>query len=179
MIRGCAKGKAKYQEMLYHQHYQVMFGVCIRYCKDRDLAEDVMQEGFIKVFQNIAKYRGGGSLEGWIRRIMVNTALEHHRKAARFFPVTDLEEAMAEDAGHDVVAKMSGDEILVLIQELPDGYRTVFNLFGIEGYSHREIATMLNISEGTSKSQFARARKQLQEKVIALQGDNYGKAKSV
>ena len=179
LVRGCVKGKARAQEQLYHQHYRTMFGVCLRYCKDRDVAEDVLQDGFIKVFKNIGKYRGSGSLEGWIRRIMVNTALEHHRKSSRFIALTDLEEAMSEDAGHDVVDEMSGDEIMQLIQELPDGYRTIFNLFAIEGYTHREIAAELNISEGTSKSQFARARKQLQEKVIALQGDNYGKAKSV
>lgn len=179
LVRGCAKGKAKAQEALYHKYYRTMFGVCLRYCKDRDVAEDVLQDGFIKVFKNIGKYRGTGSLEGWIRRIMVNTALEHHRKSARFIALTDLEEAMSEDTGHDVVDQMSGEEILELIQALPDGYRTIFNLFAIEGFSHREIATKLNISEGTSKSQFARARKQLQEKVLALQGDNYGTAKSV
>ena len=179
LVRGCVKGKARAQEQLYHKYYRTMFGVCLRYCKDRDVAEDVLQDGFIKVFKHIGKYRGAGSLEGWIRRIMVNTALEHHRKAARFFALTDLDEAMSEDAGHDVVAQMGEEEILGLIQELPDGYRTIFNLFAIEGYSHREIAAQLNISEGTSKSQFARARKQLQEKVLALQGDSYGKAKSV
>lgn len=176
LVRDCAKGKARAQEQLYHQHYRTMYGVCMRYCKDRDVAEDVLQDGFIKVFKNIHHYRGTGSLEGWIRRIMVNTALEHHRKVARFLPLVDLDEAIDQDAGHDVVSDMGQQEILQLIQELPDGYRTIFNLYAIEGFTHREIGHRLGISEGTSKSQFARARRLLQEKVLRLNQDAYGKA---
>ncbi len=176
LVRDCVRGKARAQEALYHQHYRTMYGVCMRYCKDRDVAEDVLQEGFIKVFKNIDRYRGSGSLEGWIRRIMVNTALEHHRKVARFLPLVDLDEALDQDAGYDVVSDMGQQEILQLIQELPDGYRTIFNLYAIEGFTHREIARELDISEGTSKSQYARARRILQEKVITLYQDAYGKA---
>lgn len=176
MVRGCAKGKSSAQEQLYSMYYRKMYGVCMRYAKDREVAEDLLQEGFIKVFKNISRYKGTGSLEGWIRRIMVNTALEHHRRMARFLPLVDLDQALDADAGHDLVSEMSKDEILALIQELPNGYRTIFNLYAIEGYTHREIATKLDISEGTSKSQFARARRQLQERVIELQKDAYGKA---
>ena len=174
--RDCARGKARAQEELYHTHYRTMFGVCLRYCKDRDLAEDVLQEGFIKVFKSIDRFRGSGSLEGWIRRIMVNTALEHHRRAARFLPLVDLDEAYDQDAGHDLVAEMSHKEILALIQELPDGFRTIFNLYAIEGFNHREIGEKLGISEGTSKSQYSRARRQLQEKIQQLHTTAYGKA---
>lgn len=176
MVRGCQRGKSRAQEQLYSMYYRKMFGVCMRYGKDRDVAEDLLQEGFIKVFKNISKYRGTGSLEGWIRRIMVNTVLEHHRRVARFLPLVDLDHAMEADAGHDLIAEMSKNELLELIQALPDGYRTIFNLYAVEGYTHREIASQLEISEGTSKSQFARARRQLQEKITYLQQDTYGKA---
>lgn len=176
LVKDCARGKSRAQEQLYHQHYRTMFGVCLRYTQDREVAEDILQEGFIKVFSNIGRYRGTGSLEGWIRRIMVNTALEHHRKMARFLPLVDLDEAMDADAGHDVIADLGEQEILKLIQALPDGYRTIFNLYAIEGYTHREIAKKLEISEGTSKSQFARARRTLQESIFKLQPETYGKA---
>lgn len=176
LVKDCARGKARAQEELYHRHYRTMFGVCLRYTQDREVAEDILQEGFIKVFTNIDRYRGTGSLEGWIRRIMVNTALEHHRKMARFLPIVELDEALDADSGHDVVSDMGQQEILELIQALPDGYRTIFNLYAIEGFTHREIASKLDISEGTSKSQFARARRHLQESIIKLQPDVYGKA---
>lgn len=177
MVRGCQKGRPEYQEALYNRFYGKMFGVCLRYTQNKESAEDVLQDGFIKVFRNIHKYSGKGSLEGWIRRIMVNTALELHRKHASMFPVTDLNDALDADSGHDLVAEMNEEEILRLIRELPRGYRTIFNLYAIEGYNHREISEMLGISEGTSKSQLARARQTLQENIHQLMSDVYGAAK--
>ncbi|MEM7039938.1 MAG: RNA polymerase sigma factor [Bacteroidota bacterium] len=177
LIRGCVRGKPQFQEALYNKYYRKMFGVCMRYTQNRDVAEDVLQDGFIKVFKNIGSFKGKGSLEGWVRRIMVNTALEHHRKQAKMYPVVDLDQAMDEDAGHDIVAKMSSDEILELIQALPPGFRTIFNLYAIEGFTHREIAEKLGISEGTSKSQLARARAALQESIHRLREEAYGAAK--
>ena len=177
LVKGCLKGRPEAQEALYNRYYRTMFGVCLRYAKDRETAEDVLQEGFIKVFTHIHTFSGNGSLEGWVRRIIVNTALEQYRKKGAMYALVDIEEARYHDAGHDVVSLMSEAEILKLVQGLPDGYRTIFNLYAIEGYNHREIGDLLGISEGTSKSQFARARQTLQESVLNLSKDAYGKAK--
>ena len=179
MVRGCVKGQPEHQEALYNKYYRKMFGVCLRYAPDRETAEDILQDGFVKVLKGISSYSGKGSLEGWIRRVMVNTALEHLRRKAAMYPVVDLEMAYNADAGADIVAGMSEKEILAHIQALPVGYRTVFNLFAIEGYSHKEIAEQLNITEGTSKSQFARARQTLQENILYAMRENYGTAKQI
>ena len=179
MVRGCVKGQPQHQEALYNKYYRKMFGVCLRYAPDRETAEDILQDGFVKVLKGISSYTGKGSLEGWIRRVMVNTALEHLRRKAAMYPVVDLEMAYNADAGADIVSGMSEQEILAHIQALPVGYRTVFNLFAIEGYSHKEIAEQLNISEGTSKSQFARARQTLQENILYAMRENYGTAKQI
>lgn len=179
MVRGCVKGQPEHQEALYNKYYRKMFGVCLRYAPDRETAEDILQDGFVKVLKGISSYSGKGSLEGWIRRVMVNTALEHLRRKAAMYPVVDLEMAYNADAGADIVAGMSEQEILAHIQALSVGYRTVFNLFAIEGYSHKEIAEQLNITEGTSKSQFARARQTLQENILYAMRENYGTAKQI
>jgi RNA polymerase sigma factor (sigma-70 family) len=168
MVQGCVKGQSQHQEALYTKHYRKMFGVCLRYAPDRDTAEDILQDGFVKVFKNIGSFSGSGSLEGWIRRIMVNTALELLRKKSTMYPVVDIEQAANTDGGWDVVSTMAEQEILRMVQALPIGYRTVFNLYAIEGYSHKEIADQLNISEGTSKSQLARARQTLQENIQVM-----------
>lgn len=177
LVKGCLKGQASAQEALYNRYYRTMYAVCLRYSNGRETAEDVLQDGFIKVFRSLESYSGKGSLEGWIRRIIVNTALEQFRKKGAMYALVDIEEARYHDAGHDVVSLMSEAEILKLVQGLPDGYRTIFNLYAIEGYNHREIGDLLGISEGTSKSQFARARQTLQESVLNLSKDAYGKAK--
>lgn len=154
-----------------------MFWVCLRYTKDKETAEDILQDGFIKVYQAIGKFKGTGSLEGWIRRIIVNTAIEFHRKHANMYPIENLDTVVNQDSGHDLISDISKKEILALIQALPPGFRTVFNLYAIEGFTHREIAEKLDISEGTSKSQLARARQKLQEKVHRLKKNTYGQAK--
>ncbi len=179
MVRGCIKGQAQHQEALYTKYYRKMFGVCLRYAPNRETAEDILQDGFVKVLKNIGSFQGKGSLEGWIRRVMVNTALELLRKKSTMYPVVDIEQAVHVDAGWDVVSSMSEQEILTLVQALPVGYRTVFNLFAIEGFSHKEIADQLNISEGTSKSQFARARQTLQENIQVMKRENYGAAQQI
>ncbi|HHG83615.1 MAG TPA: RNA polymerase sigma factor [Bacteroidetes bacterium] len=177
LVQGCAKGRPQYQEALYNKYYRKMFGVCLRYTSNRETAEDVLQDSFIKIFKKIGSFSGKGSLEGWIRRIMVNTALEHHRKQRNMYPIVDMDFALDADAGHDIIADMSRDEILEIIQKLPPGYRTIFNLYAIEGYNHREIGKKLGISEGTSKSQLARARKTLQDNIHHLKKDLYEKTK--
>lgn len=179
MVRGCVKGQPHYQEALYTRYYRKMFGVCLRYAPDRETAEDILQDGFVKVFKNIGSFEGKGSLEGWIRRVMVNTALELLRKKSTLYPVVDIEQAVNSDSGWDIVSTLTEQEILRMVQALPVGYRTVFNLYAIEGYSHREIAEQLNITEGTSKSQLARARQTLQENIQVMMRENYGAAQQI
>ncbi|MEM7654836.1 MAG: RNA polymerase sigma factor [Bacteroidota bacterium] len=161
LVAGCQAGKPVFQRALYERYHRLMFGVCLRYTDNRDDAHDIMQEGFIRVFSNIHKFRSQGSFEGWVRRIMVHTSIEHYRKNSRYFMV-DIEEARGIEFDADALTSLSRQEILHLVQQLPPGYRTVFNLYAIEGHSHQEVALMLDISVGTSKSQLSRAKKQLQ-----------------
>ncbi|NJK84926.1 MAG: RNA polymerase sigma factor [Bacteroidales bacterium] len=142
-----------------------MFGICLRYAGNYNDAEDVVQEGFIKIFQKINQFRFEGAFEGWIRRIMVNTALEKYRMQCQIININDnireVDQTNQTEINHDI----SAQELLKFIQELSPKYRLVFNLYAIEGYSHKEISGMLEISEGTSKSNLSRARTILQEKV--------------
>ncbi|MBA3971399.1 MAG: sigma-70 family RNA polymerase sigma factor [Bacteroidetes bacterium] len=152
------------QKNLYEKFSRKMMGVCLRYCDSQEEAEDVVQNGFISVFENINTFKGAGSLEGWVRRIMVNTALTNIRKNKKFKQNIDLDSVefmlpSATQANDSYEAK----DLLKIIQTLPVGFKTVFNLYAIEGYSHKEIGDMLNISEGTSKSQYSRAKTHLQK----------------
>jgi RNA polymerase sigma-70 factor (ECF subfamily) len=153
------------QQALYEKFSGKMYAVCLRYTKDEDEAQDVLQDGFIKVFRNLEKFRGEGSFEGWVRRIFVNTSIEYYRKAVNLKPVTEKEERTLEDQDLSAMDNMNEKEIIKLINELSPGYKTVFNLYVIEGYSHKEIADMMGISEGTSKSQLARAKAVLQKMI--------------
>ena len=153
------------QALLYHRYAPKMYGVCLRYASCADEANDMLQEGFIKIFSRINSYRGDGPLEAWMRRIITNTAIEHLRKKTYMQPITETEEDTIEDNDLSVLDTLSQKDIINLIQTLPTGYRTVFNLKELEGHTHKEIAKLLDISEGTSKSQFSRARMILQEKV--------------
>ncbi len=168
IIKGCCEGNIIAQKILYKSLSSKMFGVCMRYTNDYHIAEDILQDGFIKVFKNISKYRGEGSFEGWIRRIFVNTAIEHYRKKVNMYPVTEIESDHIKTYDGDIVDQLQAEDLLRLIGELSPGYRTVFNMYVIEGYSHQEIGEMLGISEGTSKSQLSRARSLLQIKVNEL-----------
>ncbi len=166
IIEGCKAAKRDLQKALYKRFSGKMFAVCLRYSKSREEAEDLLQDGFIKVYSNINQYTATGSFEGWIRRIMVNTALEALRKKKINYSeieIQDLEDSI--ENVHDVMSKIGMNDLLTFIQQLPAGYRAVFNLYAIEGYQHKEIAGMLNITEGTSRSQLARARQLLQEKI--------------
>lgn len=148
-----------------------MFGVCLRYAKDSTEAEDNLQEGFIRVFTNLKSFRHDGSLEGWIRRIMVNVSLEKIRKQYMLYPVENVSVYDSVNVSDDVIAKMSADDLLQLIRELPPRYQLVFNLFVFEGMTHQEIAKEMEINEGTSKSNLARAREILKKKVHEIFGD--------
>jgi RNA polymerase sigma factor (sigma-70 family) len=142
-----------------------MYGVCLRYAGNAEEAEDILQEGFIKVFNKIGSYRSEGSFEGWIRRIFVNTAIEHFRKKIYLQPITEYEENTVEGKYLSVLDDLAEKDIIQLVQQLSPGYRTVFNMYVVEGYTHRQIAEALGISEGTSKSQLSRAKLILQDLV--------------
>ena len=156
LVRGCSQNDGRAQKILYERFSGRMFGVCLRYTATREEAEDILQEGFIKVFQAMGMYKNIGRLENWIKKIVVNTALDHYRQQHLHIQETEL----FENAGEAVepLQQLHADELLGIIQKMPAGYRTVFNLHAIEGYNHKEIAEMLNISVGTSKSQYSRAR---------------------
>jgi RNA polymerase sigma factor (sigma-70 family) len=165
IIRGCIAGEARQQEALYRKYAPRMYAVCLRYARTAEAAADILQEGFVKVYRNLDRFRAEGSFEGWMRRIFVNTAIEHHRgRDLLTGTLTDREEQL-DDGGWNAFDGLALEDLLRMIAALPDGYRTVFNLYVVEGYGHREIADMLGISEGTSKSQLARARKALQEMI--------------
>lgn len=165
LIKGCMEGNRRMQEELYRRFSPRMYAVCLRYAGNAEEAEDILQEGFIKVFKKLDSFRGDGSFEGWIRRIFVNTAIEHFRRKRYLMPVTEKEENTLEGKYTSVLDELGAKDIMALIQELSPGYRTVFNMYVVEGYTHKEIADMLGISEGTSKSQLSRAKVILQDMV--------------
>ncbi|MEM6632160.1 MAG: RNA polymerase sigma factor [Bacteroidota bacterium] len=179
IVEGCLKGSRKFQKVLYERFYGSMMAVCLRYTQDREEARDVLHEGFMKVYKNLNKYSKGTNLGAWIRRIMVNTAIDHYRKNSKRPNLIEINHAVHEVDIQDVVSDMSAAEILDLVQRLSPAYRTVFNLYVIEGYAHNDIAKMLGISEGTSKSNLAKARGRLKQMIARSQiiretgGENY------
>lgn len=175
LIAACIKGKSWAQKAIYDQYAPIMMSVCVRYVTDRETARDLLQDGFIKLFAKIESYSGTGAFGGWVRRIFVTTALEHLRRNDALRQSANLDDVGYSIQNDDisVVDKMSADDILKCIATLSTGYRTVFNLYAIEGYSHAEIAESLKISEATSRSQYMRARKILQKNIISLHGKEY------
>ena len=164
MIEGCRRGDAAARRELYERLGGLMYGVCCRYIRDRELARDLLHDGFITLYTKIGEFRGEGSFEGWCRRIFVNTALGHLRKNN---PLNRPEEigvnAPLSDRQVSALERLSAQELFACIDDLPDGYRTILNLYAVEGYSHREVAEIMHISENTSRSQYSRARMKLQE----------------
>jgi RNA polymerase sigma-70 factor (ECF subfamily) len=165
LVKDCVSGKRKAQQQLFNLYSDDMFGVCMYYSKDYTEAEDTLHEGFMKVFQKIDQFKFKGSLAGWIRRVMINTALEKFRKQNQLYALGDEYESNEDIQQENVISDLSAQDLIKLIRELTPKYRMVFNLYAIEGYSHKEIGEMLGISEGTSKSNLARARYILQKKV--------------
>lgn len=165
LIRECIAGNRGMQEELYRRFAPKMYAVCMRYANNTDDAQDLLQEGFIKVFRNLEKFRHEGSFEGWVRRVFVNTSIEHFRRKHTLNSISEKEENVIEDSDITALDNLAEKDIINLIQELSPGYRTVFNMYVVEGYSHKEIGNILGISEGTSKSQLARAKAILQKKV--------------
>jgi RNA polymerase sigma factor (sigma-70 family) len=172
IIKGCLDGSRRDQELLYRRHASKLYAVCLQYSGNDEEARDILQEGFIKIFENLRHYKHEGSFEGWMRRITVNTALEKFRCSHNLYRVDDIDTLRDQDADPDNqdYAGLEANDLLGIIRELPPKYRMVFNLYAIEGYSHKEISSMLNISEGTSKSNLSRARIILQRRVGSYTG---------
>ena len=170
IVEGCRNGNRLSQKRLYEHLGGKMFAIALRYTKNRDDAQDVLQDAFIKIFEHISTFRGDSPLEFWIRSIVVNTALKHIRKQKIWTDIDDVYLKDEELENDDIsIAQFQYQQLMEFIQELPTGCQTVFNLYAIEGYKHHEIAEMLQISEGTSKSQFSRARTLLQQKLTKEQ----------
>jgi RNA polymerase sigma factor (sigma-70 family) len=178
LIEGCRKGNRASQKALYDRYCRKMLVVCLRYSKTTAEAEDILQEGFVKVFNAIKDFRQESKLETWITRIMVNTALNVQRRKLYLYPMVDVEELNLPDTEVSI-SGIHFSQLLEMIQTLPHGCQIVFNLFAIEGFSHKEIAEQLGISEGTSKSQFARAKSLMQAKLLkeSTYYERYGEAK--
>lgn len=175
IIRGCQKGRAKYQKALVLRYSPLLMTVARRYCRDDHAAKDVLQDAFIRVFRAIDRYQATGSFKGWLRRIVINVALQNKDKASY-----QREQAGLDDITHPMVrpqaiADLNAEDLIALIQKLPDGFRDVFNLYIVEGYSHDEIAELLNIAPGTSRSQLTRARQKLQAMILEREKENYVK----
>ena len=174
LIKQCIDGNSTSQELLYRRFASKMLGVCMRYSNSRMEAEDILQEGFIKIFNNLSKFQFSGSLEGWIRRIMVNTALSYYKANIKYIQSIEYDSACCEEISKsDILDSINTEELLKLIQTMPEGYKMVFNMFAIEGYSHKEISDLMGISENTSKSQLSRARVYLQERIKKLMSVSY------
>lgn len=167
LLQGCLKNNAASQKELYNRYSPKMMAVCYRFAQNREDAEDMLQEGFIKVFSQIHSFRNQGALEGWIRRIIVHTCINHLKKNKRFKESVDLIHAsLVKVREESVPSIVQAKQIIECIRLLPLGYRTVLNLYAIEGYSHREISEMLEIEESTSRSQYTRAKQMLEDVLL-------------
>lgn len=173
LVDGCAKGDRKSQKDLYDQFCRRLLAICVRYARSVPEAEDILQEGFVKAFDHIKNFRYESKLETWLTRIMINTALNYQRKKLYLFPMIDVDDVPLKEDEKISLSEFHLSELLKFVQSLPDGCRVVFNMFAIEGYSHKEIADQLSISEGTSKSQYSRARQLLMQRINSEK--EYGK----
>jgi RNA polymerase sigma factor (sigma-70 family) len=165
MIEGCKRSDPRWQKVLYETFSARLFGVCLAYSSDHAEAEDTLHDGFMKIFTSIGQFQGEGSFEGWMRRIMVNTALEKYRRAHRMMAIAENIRHQATVSVEHILEEISAGEIMEAVQSLSPQYRMVFLLYAVEGYNHKEIGQQLGISEGTSKSNLSRARAILQERL--------------
>ncbi len=175
LINACKRYDKRGQEQLFDKYAPLMLGVCRRYTGNVHDAEDVMIGGFMKVFDKMDQFKGTGSFEGWIKRIMINEALGFLRKNRSMYVEVDIEEANGKPEMNEMESELEAEELIAMIDELPTGYKVVFNLYAIEGYSHKEIGKKLGISENTSKSQLNRARALLKKKLSKIQKSLRGK----
>lgn len=180
LIEDCTSGLRTAQNRMYGLFAPRMLPVCQRYASSREEAEEILQEGFIKVFSHMQQFRREGSFEGWIRRIMVNVALQRYREKARMYPIVTIQEETVEKVGsNETFSRIGYKDLLALVQKLPPAYRLVFNLYVFEGMKHKEIAEALKITEGTSKSNLYDARLILQREVMKLESINTPKLASL
>lgn len=180
IIKGCVKRDHKYQKLLYSKYASLFYAICLRYLKNSDDAKDALQECFIKIYDKISLYSGEGSFEGWMKRLVVNNCLMILREKKKAIFVDENHLPIEADTNEEEVSyDIDKQKLFQLIQDLPDGYRTVFNLYVIDGFSHKEIAEKMGINEGTSKSQLARAKKILREKITILQHEQEGQHRRV
>ncbi len=168
ILRACKSGDPRAQEVLYRHYYGKMLSISLRYAYNREEGVDILHEGFVKIFQNLDQFRSSGSFEAWMSRVMVNTAINHYHRNKKYeqnrqFLEDDLKAEENFGQAEHVFSHLNYEELLQLIRQLSPAYQMVFNLYAIEGYNHREIAEILNISEGASKSNLAKARKKLQQ----------------
>lgn len=177
LIEECLKGKRTAQSKLYKRYAPALLALCMRYARNKEEAEDVLQEGFIKVFTNIRNFRGDGSFEGWLKRIMINTAITHNKQTFKHqfhADIDDIEETHLvneEEQINENTIKLPPGKLLEMIQHLPSGYNMVFNLYVFDQYTHKEIADILGISVNTSKSQLSKARRYLTTRITKITGD--------
>jgi len=171
LIEGCIEGNRYAQKMLFEKYRSLMFSICMRYAKSRDEAEDVMIDGFMKIYTSLSEFKKKGSFEGWMKKIMVNAAINNYRSNLKHYYNTTIDDENfleIKNETDDFKTNYSAEYLIKLIQGLPDGYRMVFNLFEIEGYSHKEVAEMMNISISTAKTQLFYAKKTLQKKLTKI-----------
>jgi RNA polymerase sigma-70 factor (ECF subfamily) len=167
LIQACSQNNAAAQRELYNRYSGLMFGICFRYAYRKEDAEDILQEGFIKIFKRIDGFENKGNFLGWMKKVMVHTCINHLKKNKKFTEIIDLESAYhLEYKEESVASKLLGKQVIECLLMMPMGYRTVINLYAIEGYSHKEIGEMLDITESTSRSQFIRGRKLLEDILI-------------
>jgi RNA polymerase sigma factor (sigma-70 family) len=175
LIKGCMRRERVAQQQLFDLYSSKMYGICFRYVRHAMEAEDIMVTAFTKIFERIHQFKGEGSFEGWVRRVMVNEALTHLRRARTMYLETELEQADREPDFSQLSDHLEAEDLMNMIQELPAGYRVVFNMYAIDGYSHKEIAEQLGISENTSKSQLSRARVYLQKMLAEIDAEQIKK----
>ena len=175
LLKGCIRGELLSQKLLYQRYYGFAMGICLRYSATREEASEILNDGFLKVFSKLASYDPANSFKGWIRKILVNTAIDNYRKQHQHYHSVDILYADEEVEESDIISNISATEILELVQLLPPSYRVVFNLFVMEGLSHPEIAEKLNISEGASKSNLFKARTRLQRMIKSVNPEEYSR----
>jgi RNA polymerase sigma-70 factor (ECF subfamily) len=170
IIELCAKHDRKAQQELYDRYSRLLLGVCLRYATDKAEAEDILQDSFLKIFNSIKEFTGSGSFVGWLRKIAVNTAITHYHKNLKYRYHIEIEEFVSTETGVMSFEEdfFTSDELFGVLNELPAGYRMVFNLYAVEGYKHKEIAEILGIDTNTSKSQYSRAKAVIREKLEKL-----------
>lgn len=171
LLDSCKKGNQTSQDRLYRDYFAYSMGICLRYSRSRDEAMEILNDGFVKIFTRLDKYSHGLSFKGWLRKVMINSAIDYFRRNEKHYHSLDISHGTYASTDENILDQLSEQEIIAAIQRLPPSYRLVFNLFVIEGYKHEEIANMLNISVGTSKSNLAVSRNKLQRMLLGEQGE--------